>query len=166
MRNHDTEEVEPFSQRMVEILATEWASIGSEKDAVISGLANVFADSETDLLSVNIIAYALASAGEDGVTELLRLLEHQDFSVNTYAAEGIGALNNRARWAVPALVRSLGRARQPWTHFTVIRALGSIGGTHAISSLQSLARAARDDKRPDEDLLRSLEAALSAALLQ
>lgn len=164
--NDGAEETQPFAQRTVSLLEDEWASITSEKDRVIGSLSRIIADPQTDLLSVNILAYALASAGEDGVTELLGLLEHDDFSVNTYAAEGIGALDNRARWAVPALIRFLERAHQPWTHDTIIRALGNIGGAEAISVLQAVAAGARQQAPVDDDLLRSLEGALASALVQ
>ena len=159
-------ETEPLAQRTVSLLTEEWASITADRENLTRSLSRIIADRQTDLLSVNVLAYALASAGEDGVTELLALLEHDDFSVNTYAAEGIGALDNRARWAVPALIRFLERADQPWTRYTIIRALGNIGGAEAISILQAVASVARQQAPVDDDLLRSLESALVSALVQ
>jgi len=165
-RSDDSEEIRPLAQRTVALLSEEWESITSQKERIIRSLSATMADPRTDLISVGILAYALASAGEDGVTELLGFLEHDDFSVNTYAAEGIGALDNRARWAVPALIRSLGRAEQPWTRTIIIRALGNIGGTDSVSKLQAIATVARQQNPPDDDLLRSLESALASALVQ
>lgn len=165
-RSDAAEEIQPLAQRAVSVLSEEWRSITDQKDRIIGALSETIADPKTDLVSVNILAYALASAGEDGVTELLGLLEHDDFSVNTYAAEGIGALDNRARWAVPAIIRFLERARQPWTRNTIIRALGNIGGADSISRLQALASRARQQDPADDELLQSLESALATALLQ
>jgi HEAT repeat protein len=124
------------------------------------------ADPKTNLLEVNLLGYALAAAGEDGVTKLLELLGHDDFSVHTYAAEGLGSLGNRARRAVPALCRALEHSAADWTGFTIIRALGNIGGPRAVAALQTVAAAARRVNPPDGPLVQALEGALAAALAQ
>ena len=153
-------------QRFIRVFEEEWRALECERDDAVRALARAMADSKTGLLEVNLLAYALASAGEDGVTELLELLRHEDFSVHTYAAEGLGALDNRARWAVPALCRALERSAADWTGFTIIRALGNIGGERAIAVLQSVAAAARRADPADQLLVQALEAALAAALAE
>lgn len=167
-RTHEEgfDEVEALPQRTVRLFEEQWRSLASRRDDLIASLSRLIVDRETDLLSVNLLAYALASAGEDGVAELLQLLEHPDFPVRTYAAEGLGSLDNRARWAVPALCRFLDRSAADWTGFTIIRALGNIGGVQAIAVLQSIAGDARRRAPPDEELLHALEGALSVALSQ
>jgi HEAT repeat protein len=159
-------ETAELPQRTVAILEEEWRACGETRSDLIASLVRTMSSRDTDLVSVNVIAYALASAGEDGVTELIGLLSHSDFAVRTYAAEGLGSLDNRARWAVPKLARILERSGANWTGFTVMRALGNIGGTEAIAILQSVAARARASEHTDEHLLSAVEAALASALLQ
>jgi hypothetical protein len=86
--------------------------------------------------------------------------------VRTYAAEGLGSLDNRARWAVDELCCFLDRSEADWTGFTVIRALGTVGGEKAVQKLQARAAEAHREDPPDSYLLQALEAAISRAFLQ
>ena len=165
-RDRDPAGVLATHQQFIRIFEEEWRALESDREDAVLALARTMVDPKTGLLEVNLLAYALASAGEDGVTELLELLRNEDFSVHTYAAEGLGSLDNRARWAVPALCSALERSAADWTGFTIIRALGNIGGPRAIAVLQSVAATARHVDPPDKQLLRALEGALATALSQ
>jgi HEAT repeat protein len=156
----------PLHQRMIRRFEEEWRLVGPNREALVSQLARLFATPGTSLLQVNLLAYALASEGEDGATELISLLGHDDFSVHTYAAEGIGALDNRARWAVPALLHALEQPSTSWTRDVIVRALGNIGGREALAALQSLAARARRAGSAEQQFLEALDAALAAALTQ
>jgi HEAT repeat protein len=150
----------------VQFLEEAWRASELDRQDLVQRLARKMADPITNLLEVNLIAYALASAGEDGVTALLDLLSHKDFAVHGYAAEGLGSLDNRARWAVPALCRALERSYTQWSADIIVRALGNIGGDQAIAALQSLAASARGVESPTHHLVQGLEAALASAFLQ
>jgi len=148
------------------VLAEEWQRIGAERERVIGELARAMVDRKTDLVAVNVLAYALATAGEDGLTELLPLLSHETFWIRAYAAEGLGSLDNRARWAVPALCQALSACISDWTAYTIMRALGNIGGDDAMLILQAIGRRARSAQTPDKHLIEAIEAALAAAYMQ
>jgi len=135
-------------------------------DTVIKGLLAAMVADTTDLLAVSIIGQAIATAGEDGLTELLPLLSHDTFWIRAYAAAGIGSLDNSARWAVPSLGRALSRSSLDWTGYTIIRALGNIGGPTALDFLQKLAIEQRVASPLDPHLLQALEEALASARSQ
>lgn len=165
VRDEGSDPVVTLPQRAVTVLEAQWHPV-TDRDELLIDLRRAMVDPSTDLLTVNLLAYALASAGEDGVTELVGLLDHSDFSIRSYAAEGVGSLDNRARWAIPALCRRLERARADWAGFTLIRALGNIGGQEAINVLQSVTKRARQSASPDIHLLEAVESALAAAITQ
>ena len=148
------------------LFARGWRELGPEQEVVLGVLVDALSDPATDLLVVNILAYAVASAGEDGLTELLSLLKHEDFAVRAYAAEGLGSLDNSARWAVPHLCRALGSAPSEWNTYVIVRALGNIGGGRALGVLQALADRERSAAKPDGIMLQVVEAALASALSQ
>jgi hypothetical protein len=160
-RHSDTDALDLY-QRLTAMLAEDWRAITQPREPIIKALATAMADPETDLLVVNVLAYALATAGEDGLTELLPLLSHEDFSVRAYAAEGLGSLDNTGRWAVPALHRALAACQSDWEAYTIIRALGHIGGGEATAVLEGLAERERRRTPQDGPLLEALEQALAA----
>jgi hypothetical protein len=153
-------------RRFTAVLAADWRLLPQPHEPIIKALSSAMGNPTTDLLVVNILAYALAAAGEDGLTELLPLLSHEVFWVRAYAAEGLGSLDNKGRWAVPALCRALESCQLDWTAYTMIRALGNIGGTQATAVLESMAAKHRGDSPPDPYLLEALEGALAAARAQ
>jgi hypothetical protein len=156
----------PTHLRIAAVLEEDWRSLQGSREPVISALASAMSDAKTDLLVVNILGVALATAGEDGVIELVPLLSHEVFWIRAYAAFGIGSLERTSRWAVPLLLRALDGPPSDWTAYTIIRALGTIGGRHATSALESMAGQHRHVLPPDQHLLQALEEALASARLQ
>lgn len=144
--------------------AGAWAEIGSGRIAIIAALVEAIQNLTTDLLTVNALAYVIAAAGEEGVTELLPMLRHPDFAVRGYAAEGLGSLDSAARWAVPALIDALAE-EEGWPWSIMLRALGNIGGRDAVTALEAMMA---DARRHGMDIgsVKELEAALASAYAQ
>lgn len=155
-----------LQQKMNVILREDWRGLPDSHDELIKGLVVAMVADTTDLLAVSIIGQAIATAGEDGLTELLPLLSHDAFWIRAYAAAGIGTLDNGARWAVPSLCRALSLSDLDWTGQTIIRALGSIGGPAALDFLHELAIEERASSPLDLPLLQALEEALASARSQ
>ncbi len=90
------------------------------------------------LLTIEIAAIALATEGEDGLTELLRWRSHRDFAIRSKVAIGVGSLGPRASWTVPTLVRWLSREPMDLIQADLVRALGRIGGRDAMAALRRM----------------------------
>jgi len=121
-------------------VSTAWAEYGLDRAPLIAKLVEAMKDSSTDLLTVNVLGIVIAGAGEDGVTELIPLLQHDDYVVRGYAAEGIGSLYASARWALPMLEFAL--------HSDALgmasRAIAKIGGREAIRIFEEQLAVARE----------------------
>jgi HEAT repeat protein len=152
------------SESLARALADEWEALGREGASLVPALSAAFQHPDTGLLHAEIVGMALAQQGEDGMGELVGLLDSDDFVLRHKAVIGLGTLGRRGRWAVPALVRLLERESQTLVVWNVIDALGRIGGQPAIDVLTGL----RPRLPPDVsgEVLATLDQALALARTQ
>jgi hypothetical protein len=122
---------------IVQLFDDAWRRFSGDRWAAVKKLATTVLTDE-GLLTIEIAAIALATEGEDGLTELLRLRFHRDFAIRSKVAIGVGSLGPRARWAAPALVRWLSRETMDLIQTDLVRALGRIGGRDAMAALRRM----------------------------
>lgn len=147
------------------VLDQEWDSMGPVRRFLWAPLASAFRI-EPQLIGMEVMAMALASEGEDGLSELIGLLESDDFIFRHKAAVGFGALGRTERWAVPVLLRALKREPESLIVSNIVAALGRIGGQKAEGVLEALYAQQRASDQPDPLLVQQLEEALSHARTQ
>lgn len=141
-----------------------WHGFGTDRaDVILDLLVNIRRPS-TNPDTVHLLAHVLAAAGEDGATELVPLLDHQDRIVRRCASAGLGWLGPQARWAVPTLGRRLTEDPSEYAkNFWLAVALGLIGGREAIRVLERGLARAQTLPPFDEDYISLLERCLDAA---
>ena len=128
---------------LLEFFRAEWRALGVEGPERVVPLAHAL-QTEYSLLAIECMAYALAVQGEDGATELIDLLAHQNINVRCKAAIGLSVLGPSGRWAVPSLVRRLSEEDIGYVAQAIVRALGTIGGARAEEALERLEWRAND----------------------
>jgi HEAT repeat protein len=119
---------------------------------------------DSDLLTMDALAMALAMQGEDGAGELLPLLRSDDFTIRHMAAVGLGLLDRSGRWAVPALIQALSVEDQPLIVTNLVTALGRIGGQAAILGLSGMLDRLRSEPDLDGERFAMIEEGLRAAI--
>jgi HEAT repeat protein len=145
-------------------IEAEWNRLGSDGPQLVLHLVRKLTNSDTDFLTLDAIAMALALQGEDGAGELLPLLGSNDFAIRHIAAVGLGLLDHSGRWAVPGLLRALSVEDQPLIVTNIAFALGRIGGQAAIQGLSEMLAELRCEPNPDDGRCSSIEEGLRAAI--
>ena len=85
----------------------------------------------------------LSEQGEEGVPELIELMDDQDWEVRREAAFALARIGPPARAAVPVLIAALGDEREGIRYFSAL-ALGNIGSVAAVPGLTAVLQ---DDNR-------------------
>lgn len=124
-------------------LLEAWSELGPAGADLIEPLKEIIRR-DPSLLKVEFACWALATQGEDGITELLDFLESGDPAIRHKALTGVGFLGRGARWAVPRLLRIMKEEQNALVVDSIIGALGSIGGTESMRALQRLREANPD----------------------
>jgi hypothetical protein len=128
------------SEALARTLDNEWEALGRAGPGLVPALSAIFQDPRAGLLHVEIVGLALAQQGEDGMGELIGLLDSEDFVLRHKAVVGLGTLGRRGRVAVPALARLLETESQPLIVWNAVDALGQIGGPEAVKVLSGVRR--------------------------
>lgn len=118
------------------LLTDGWHALGPQGAELVGGLVEAFL-TERGLFETEIIGHALAAQGEDGATELVELLNCNDFTIRHMAVAGLSGLRDSGRWAVPSLLRRMRTEPQSMVQCTILYALGRIGGAQAVEALES-----------------------------
>lgn len=148
------------SDRLLDLLGQEWTALGPEGLHLVALLNEAFR-TEPSLLTMEVIGQALAVQGEDGLTELVALLQSDDFVLQHKAAVGIAVLRGTARWAVRPILRALAADPQPIVSANLAMALGRIGGAEAANALNSMYAIEREAEPSDAFMIEVLERALA-----
>ena len=151
-----------YVDRLGSVLLEEWRAVGTRSPLLVAPLVQALCQ-DPALHTMEVIALALALQGEDGVTELVELLDTSDFAVRAKAANAIGALRKSARWAVPKLLRALQAESNGIVTFSLLNALGRIGGKEALAALEAMYSAQCESAAPDQHVIDALEDALALA---
>ncbi len=123
-----------------------------------------YGTSGSDLLTMDALAMALATQGEDGAGELLPLLKSEDFTIRHMAAVGLSLLDRSGRWAVQTLLQALAEEDQPLIVANLTAALGRIGGQGAILGMARMLEDIRRSSEPDANRCELIEEGLRAAI--
>jgi hypothetical protein len=148
------------TERLAKVIEEAWHTTKIARADVVAGLAETVRN-DPGLLTIEIAAASLALEGEDGVTELLALCGVADSSIRSKVVLGLSLLERSARWAVPALIRSLEREPVDFVTELIVHALGRIGGRDAVAELERLLADAEGDM--NWELASTIRAALEQA---
>lgn len=114
-----------------------------------------------ELVVVDACSMALVTEGEQGLSALVDLLDHEHAGIRNMAFLGIGLLDRSSAWALPQLIRALSEDPAGTKKSTIIFALGQIGGAEAKATLQSLVEHLTASEGENQTLLRATEDALA-----
>jgi hypothetical protein len=136
-------DLEPFRFDLEEA----WRGIAPPRGELVAGLVEVVRRNlillSPEVPTAQVAAAALALEGEDGVTELLKLVTYDDFLVRGKVAAALSLARPSIRSAVPTLIGALDREPLEYVQRRIIATLGQIGGQEAIAKLEDLASAAQ-----------------------
>lgn len=148
------------TEGMVEACRAEWREIESGRAELVSAILRTLM-TYRDIVVAESCAMALATEGEQGLSALIELHNHEHGGMRNMAFLGLGFLDRSSRWALPQLLRSLSQQPVGSAKAGIVFALGHVGGIEAKAALSSLVEQLKGSERKDQALLVGAEEALA-----